>query len=111
MGYQVSLLRNLTRARSWCVAPKQDPINANRPRNVFDLLFADVVEFDIEISVHLFPNRTGNADATRFCQCLEPGRDIYSVTRDVAGIDHDVAKIDADPIVDALVVSGGAIPD
>jgi hypothetical protein len=84
--------------RRRCIA---DCIGANRPLDVLQLLLAQIAEGEVELAggVLAYPRR--DADATRFGQPFEAGRDVDAVTKDVATLDDDVALMDPDAELDA----------
>src|ERR1700693_4390018 len=72
-----------------------------RPRDVLDLLLAQVVEPDIELVADMVVHRPRHANSARVGQDFEPRRDIDPVTINVAAVDDDVAEIDADAELNA----------
>ncbi len=45
----------------------------------------------------------GQTDATSTSERLQPGRNVYTVTKKVTPLDHDVTNMDADAEVDVTV--------
>src|SRR6516162_4802869 len=75
----------------------------HRPRNVLDLLLAEIVEGDVEAVAHLLVRRGTEANPARLGQRFEPGRYVDAVAKDVAVLDDDVADIDAHAKFDAAL--------
>ena len=78
-------------------------MNTNGPSDVFDGLFAHVIETKTELIAHLIVHDARNHDAAGIGQRLQPGRYIDAVTEDVVSVDYDVADVNADAKFDALV--------
>ena len=69
----------------------------HRPRDVLDLLFAQILEAEAELVAHLIAHDTADANSTGRRQRFEAGGDIDAVAEDVAVLaDDDVAEVDAD---------------
>ena len=64
---------------------------------------AVLLEMAFEPTLHLIVDNPGYTDPARFCQSLEPRRDIDAVAVDVAILHDDVAGIDANAELDALI--------
>jgi hypothetical protein len=79
------------------------PIGPHRPRDVLDLLLAQVLERHSELVAHLVAHHPANADPARLRQGLEPCGDIDAVAKYVALVDDDVADIDANAEFDAAL--------
>ena len=79
------------------------PKDANRPRDILELLLAQILEGDVEPALHVLLHAARHADPARLGQCLQPGRHVNSVAPHVAAVDDDVAEVDADPKLDALL--------
>src|SRR5262249_30436218 len=85
-------------------------VGAHRTRDVLERLFAQVSEGDVEFAGCVFLNPRRDADATRFRQAFEPGRDVDPMAEDVLALDDDVALVDANTELDALVFGDGGVP-
>ena len=68
----------------------------DRPLDVLEFLFADVLERYAKFVVDLLADVPGDADAVRWRERLETGGDIDAVPGHVVAIDDDVAHVDAD---------------
>jgi hypothetical protein len=77
------------------------PIDAHQAGDVFDLLFAQILEREVKLIAHLVAYDAANTDPAGLGQCLETGGDVDAVTVDVALIDDNIAEINADAEVDA----------
>src|SRR5262249_53003777 len=64
---------------------------------VLDLLFAEIVDGDVEAVAHLLVRRGTEANPARHSQRFEPSRNVDAVAEDVAILDDDVTDIDAHP--------------
>ncbi len=82
---------------------KQHAENANRPADVLDGVFAEILEADVEPVADLFAHCGGDADAAGLRDRLETRGDIHAVAEDVVVLDDHVAEIDADAIQQATV--------
>ena len=69
--------------------------------DVLDLLFAQIIEGDVEAVAHLLVRRGAEANPARLGQRFETGGDIDAVAEDVAILNDDVADIDAHAKFDA----------
>src|SRR5262249_2362743 len=78
-------------------------IGSNPPRDVFELLLADVFEDEVELARGILLHPRRNADPARLGQGFETCRDIDPVAKDVSVLDDDVAHVDADAELDATV--------
>ena len=78
-------------------------VDPHRPRDVLELLLADVFEGEVELARGILLHPRRDADAAGLGQSFEPRRDIDAVAKDVAVLDDDVADIDADAKLDAVV--------
>ncbi len=83
--------------------PWSDAVDPHRPRDVFDLLLALVVEGEIELVAHLVAHDPADADPARLGQGFQARGDVDAVAVDVVVVADDVADIDADAEFDALV--------
>src|SRR5262249_9360757 len=79
-----------------------NPEHPHRPADVFELLFADILEGDIEFLADLVAHDPADADATGIGQTLEAGGQIHSVAEDVAILGDDVALMNTDAELDAV---------
>src|SRR5512143_342390 len=69
---------------------------ADRPFDVLELFFSDVLERYTQIVVDLLADVSGDADAVGRRERFETGGDVHAVPGHVVAIDDDVADIDAD---------------
>src|SRR6185369_5546508 len=81
-------------------AAEPHPVDPHRPGDVLELLFAGILEGDIELASRIFLHAARNADPTRFREALQTGRHIHAVAVDVAAVDDDIADIDANTELD-----------
>jgi hypothetical protein len=84
-----------------------NPVNPNGSGNIFESLFALIIEREIEPPNGVFLNTGRNANASRFRQTFKASSDVHAVTEDVAVLDHDVADVDPDAEFDAAVRCAG----
>jgi hypothetical protein len=91
-------------------AAQHDLEDADRPGNIFNRYFAQILERAIELVAHLIARRPRDTNPDRLGQALEAGRDIDSVAEDVVRLGDDIAKINADAKQRPLVFrdAGGA---
>jgi hypothetical protein len=73
------------------------------PRNILEALLTQIGELNSDLSHNLIVGRRRDADAARFCDALEPCRNIYAIPEDVMRLDNYVADIDAHTESNALV--------
>ena len=78
-------------------------VGPDRPRDVLELLLADVFEGEVELARGILLHARRDADPAGLGQRFEAGRDIDAIAKDVAVLDDDVADIDADAKLDAVV--------
>jgi hypothetical protein len=71
--------------------------------DVLHRLLAAVGERERQLVAHLLVCRSGDADAARFRQRLQPRRHVHTVAEQIAPLDDDVADIDAGAQFDAAV--------
>ena len=76
-------------------------VDPHWPRDVLELLLADVFEGEVEPARGILLHARRDADPAGLGQRFEPGRDVDAVAKDVAVLDDDVADIDADTELDA----------
>ena len=86
------------------------PVDPHRPGDVLKLLFAGILEGDIELASRIFLYAARNADPARFREALETGRHIHAVAEDVAAVDDDIADIDANAELDPPLLRHVGIP-
>ena len=82
---------------------RADAIDADRPIEILDGLFAQVAVAEPQLRGDLVMGRFGKADAAGLGQALQPGGQIYAVAVEIAALHHDIAQIDADPQQELLV--------
>src|SRR6476660_6631707 len=78
-----------------------------RPDGLLQVLYplsTKVLEGHRQDLAHLIVRRTGNAYCPRFCECLQPSRNVHAVAKQVARPDHHVADVNTDPKVDTAVL-------
>ena len=85
------------------VAGSPDLVCAYRLLNVLYLLNTKVREGHRQDLAHLIVRRTGDTNATRFRQCLQPRRNVHAIAKQVPGADHHVTDVHANAEVDAAV--------
>jgi len=78
------------------ISADAEPKRPDRVRDVFDQLFAQIIEGHAAMT-QVIVHAPRNADLATPDQSLEPGSDIHAITEDVAFFEHDVADIDANP--------------
>jgi hypothetical protein len=74
----------------------------HRPGDVFEVLFAAVLEGDIEAALDVLLHPRRNADAAGIGEALQPSGDVDAVAKNVAVVQDDVADMNADPQFDPL---------
>jgi len=79
------------------------PIGSDRPRDVLELLLADVREGQIELARGILLHPRRDANPARLCQSFEPCGDIDAIAKNVAVLDDDVPHVDTDAKLDAAV--------
>jgi hypothetical protein len=79
-------------------------VDPHWPGDVLELLFAGILEGDIELASRIFLHPARNADPTRFREALQTRRHIHAVAVDVAAVDDDIADIDPNTELDPLVL-------
>jgi hypothetical protein len=104
-----SLPRKRGRVREGARRGQWDAVDAHRPRDVLDLLLAQVLKAEIELVAHLVAHDAADADAARFSQGFEACGDIDAIAVDVVTLDDDVAEIDTDAKLDAAFLGDTAI--
>jgi hypothetical protein len=70
--------------------------DAHRPRDVLELLLAEIAEGEVELAGHVLLHPRRDADPAWIGQPFEPGRDVHPVTENVAVLDNDITHIEAD---------------
>src|SRR5262249_28057843 len=71
-------------------------IETNRVLDVLELLYAQVLEREIELLVDLLVNRLRHADAARARDRLQSRRDVHAIAVDVVILHDHIAKVYAD---------------
>ena len=79
-----------------------DPVYMRRSFDVFELLFAEIVEIRFDLSLNLTKYIAGNQNATRVGERFQSRRDIYAIAIDIIVLHDHVAKIHADAELDTL---------
>ena len=75
-------------------------IDPHRPRNIFQLLLADIFKCDVKFILRIFSHTVRHTDAARLAKCLEPSRNVDPIAKDIATFYDDVASIDANAELD-----------
>src|SRR6476660_5242663 len=77
--------------------PDADGISADRFRDVFELLFAAILEASIQLAFDFAVNLLGNQDASRIGDPLQPDRNVDPVAVEFTILPNDnVTKVDPD---------------
>src|SRR5215472_18348922 len=84
-------------------------VGVHRPGDILDLLFAHIVEGEIELALDIAADAAGDADAARLGERFEPRSNIYPIAKYIAVLDNDVALMDADAKRDAPPGRSGGI--
>ena len=61
----------------------RDAVDADRPRDVLDLLLAEILEAEIELVADLVAHDPADADPAGLGQSFQPRRDIDAIAEDV----------------------------
>src|SRR6516225_4537457 len=78
-----------------------DRIGVHGPRDVLELLLAQILEREIELAGDILLHARRNTQAARLRQAFEASGNVDAVAEDVAVFDDDVAHMDADAPLDA----------
>ena len=78
-------------------------IHPHRPRDVLEVLVAQIDEVRVNSAAHVVAGRARNQHSARFAEAFQPRRNVDPVAQNVVAFDQDVAEIDADAIDDAPV--------
>jgi hypothetical protein len=95
------------RLRDWLGGPRIIKIDSEDPHwpcDVLELLFACVLEGDIELAPNLPVRIFGDTNATGLRQSLQTRCHIHAIAENVISIDDDIADIYAYPELDALLI-------
>src|SRR6516165_5786633 len=84
-------------------------VGAHRPGDILDLLFAHIVEGDIELALDIATDAAGDADGARLGQRFEPCGNIHPVAKYIAVLNNDIALVDTDAKRDAPPGRNGGI--
>jgi hypothetical protein len=79
-----------------------DTINPHRPRDVLDVVLAEIGKSDRQPFADLLAHRGADADFSRGCERFDPRRHVDPVAEHVAFVGDNIAEIDADAIANAL---------
>ena len=82
---------------------QQYTVNPHRPGDIFDRLSTEIFEGKRQAGGHLFVNAARDADAARFGQGFQPGRDVHAVAENVAPFLQHIPQIHPDPKSHAAV--------
>src|SRR4029077_20321104 len=93
------------RQRSLCPGRlgQRNAVDPYRPRDVFDLLLAHVLEGIGQLVANLVPHNPTDADPAGLGDCFQARRYVHTVSEDVVFLNDHVAEIDAYPKPDALL--------
>ena len=86
-----------------------DRISPHRPRNILEVLFAEISEVRFDPAAHLIVGRTRNADAARLGDTLQTGSNIDAVAQNILAFDQHIAEIDAHAVEDALFLGNAGV--
>src|SRR5215472_4922990 len=92
------------RGQSHCLFGQIHIEYADRPRDIFDLLLAPVVEGETKLVAHLITHDAADTDSARVRQRLEAGSDIDAIAKDIPPVLDDIAEIDADAKLDPPIL-------
>src|SRR5262245_16565252 len=79
-------------------------IDPHRPRNVLELLLANILEDDFNTPVHILLPPARNANPARFGQSFQSRRYVHAVAPNVSAVDNDVTGVDAHTELDPLLL-------
>jgi hypothetical protein len=99
--------RRIVPLRDWLGGPRiinSDSEDPHRPCDVLELLFACVLEGDIELAPNLPVRIFGDTNATGLRQSLQTRCHIHAIAENVISIDDDIADIYAYPELDAPLI-------
>ena len=71
-------------------------VRPDRLGDVFDLLFAEIREYDRQLVANLVAHYRRDTDCTGLGECFQPGGDVDPLAEQVSTVDHNVADMDAD---------------
>ncbi len=92
-----------------CDHVRANAINAQRLRDVFELLLTHVADIDLELALDLLVGVFGKTDRAGGCQRFDASSNIDAIAIDVAFIDDDVADVDADAKFDPAIFGNGCV--
>ncbi|HEV7392144.1 MAG TPA: hypothetical protein VGO08_10900, partial [Burkholderiales bacterium] len=67
--------------------------HADRPFDVFELLFASIIEGDVEFIAYMSVGIIGKADTARFCVSFETHCNIDPITKDIIVFDNNITDV------------------
>jgi hypothetical protein len=76
----------------------------HRPSDVFDALFAQILESVGQLVADLVSHHPRDADPPWLGERFQARRDIHAVAEDVVAVDDDVTEVDPDPEPDPAVL-------
>ena len=79
-----------------CVSHGNDAIDAHRLGDIFEGLFAHVLEGGLDLALGLAVGVAGDRNSARLGQGLEARGDVDPVAVEVVSLDHHVAQVEAD---------------
>jgi hypothetical protein len=85
-------------------------IDAQRPCDVLDGVFAEELVAERQLAFDLVVRRAGEADAAALGEAFEAGRDVDAVAVDPFALDDHVAEIDPDSEPHSASVRQGGVP-
>src|SRR5215813_7576195 len=84
---------------------RADSVGANRLGDVLELLFAPILEANVQLTLHLAVHLFGNQDAAWIGCPFQPDGDVDPVAKKIAAGSNDyVTKIDPDAQLEAIAV-------
>ena len=86
-----------------------DAEDPDRPRDVLDRPFAQILQRDIELVADGIAHGTRDEDRPRLGDALQPRRDVDAIAIDVIALDDDIAQVDSDPELDLALARLAAI--
>jgi hypothetical protein len=87
-----------------------DPVHPHRPRDVFDLLLAQILEDKGQPVADVIVDCVGDEHPAGIGERFDPCGDVDAVAIEVVALDDHVAEIDADAQFDAVVRPDTRVP-
>ena len=89
---------------------RQDPIHADRPGDIFEILLTQIRKGEVEPPGRILLNPRRHANPARIGQGLQAGGDVDPIAKDVALLDDDVTLMDADAKLDLAIRRSVTVP-